>query len=318
VYVVHPADPARKTLAMGQNLAVLLPVAAVLVGVAVAGWLSSLLVGKLAAADPTRALPRRPVRETWGSLRQLTSNAPLFRAALGIAFFWFLASLANLNIDVFGNGDLGMRQQDIGILLGILVLGLGAGSVLAGFFSGDKVELGLVPLGAFGVALFAFLLYLTGTQATVEGTITTLEAFRLSGVWLFLLGVAAGLFDIPLEAFLQQRSPVKTRGTILAAGNFIAFTLMLGSAGLFYVLQDLLGLSASQILLVARLGTIPVMIYALVLLPQATIRFVVWLASHTVYRVRVFGRHYLPESGGALLLSNHVSWLDGIFLLMTS
>jgi acyl-[acyl-carrier-protein]-phospholipid O-acyltransferase/long-chain-fatty-acid--[acyl-carrier-protein] ligase len=105
---------------------------------------------------------------------------------------------------------------------------------------------------------------------------------------------------------------------VLAANNFISFSLMLLSGVLFWLLRDVLKLSASGIFLIAGLGTIPVVFYVLSLLPNATIRFVVWLTSCIFYRVRVRGRENLPATGGALLVANHVSWLDGILLLLTS
>ncbi|MBW3539997.1 MAG: MFS transporter, partial [Planctomycetes bacterium] len=292
--------------------------AAALVGTAVVGWGASLLIRRLVAADPARRFPTNPLVETWVNLRFLGRNVPLLRASLGIAFFWFLASLANQNINVFGESDLALEKSEIGVLLVVLVAGLGLGSVLAGLWSGGRVELGIVPLGAFGIVLSSVLLYVAGSSVEPGVEKSAQQAFWWSGVWLFSLGVSAGLFNIPLEAFLQHRSETETRGLVLAAANFIAFALMLVSAGLFYLMQEPLGFSASEIFLVTGLGTIPVLIYIVRLLPGATIRFLVWLASHTVYRVRVRGLENLPERGGALLVANHVSWIDGVMLLLAS
>jgi acyl-[acyl-carrier-protein]-phospholipid O-acyltransferase/long-chain-fatty-acid--[acyl-carrier-protein] ligase len=142
LYTMVPFENGRTTFAA------LLPASGALVGVAVAGWLVSLLIKRLPAADATRPLPPNPITETWRSLRLLSSNVVLLRTALGMAFFWFLASLANMNIDTFGNHELDLTQEDIGPLLGVLVLGVAIGSVLAGLWSRGRVELGIVPLGA--------------------------------------------------------------------------------------------------------------------------------------------------------------------------
>ena len=308
----------RSELAARPGLADIAAPAASLVGVAVIGWGASLLIRHLPIADPARRFPWNPVVETWQNLRFLGSHTALLRATLGIAFFWFLASLANQNINVFGARDLGLDKAGTGVLLVILVAGLGLGSVLAGLWSGGKVELGIVPLGAFGIVVSSWLLYVAGESVDPGVERSAQVAFWWSGVWLFTLGASAGLFNIPLEAFLQHRSETETRGIILAAANFVAFALMLVSAALFYLMQEPLGWSASQIFLAIAIGTIPVLAYIVRLLPGATIRFVVWLASHTVYRVRVRGRDNLPERGGALLVANHVSWIDGILLLMVS
>ncbi|GAB4149142.1 MAG: acyl-[ACP]--phospholipid O-acyltransferase [Planctomycetaceae bacterium] len=289
-----------------------------LLGVAILGLLTSFVISRVPAADPSRSWPGNPIREVTRQLGSLAGDIPMLRAALGIGFFWLLASLAQMNIDVYGNMELGLRPQDVGPLLGILVFGLGLGSVLAGWWSGGKVELGIVPLGGLGIAISACLLYWTGSHIHPESTATMQSAYYWSCVWMLFLGMSAGLFNVPLEAFLQHRSDPKMRGSILAASNFLSFTLILFSAGLFFVLRSQLELSASEIFLVAGMGTLPVAIYVVVLLPDATIRFLIWLATHSVYRVRVFGKSNVPETGGALLVANHVSWVDGILLLVTS
>lgn len=302
----------------GITMASLTPAAAALLGTALCGWLTSLAITRVPAADPERPLPPNPVAETWRSLKLLSANVVLLRTSLGIAFFWFLASLANMNIDTYGNNELDLTQKDIGPLLGILVLGVALGSVLAGLWSRGRVELGLVPLGALGISISALLMYLTGESIDPAVTATTKHAYGWSCAWLFTLGVSAGLFNVPLESFLQHRSEVRTRGAILAASNFVSFALMLLSGALFWFLRDMLELSASTIFLVAGLGTIPVVFYVLKLLPDATIRFVVWAVTSILYRVKVRGRENLPATGGALLVANHVSWLDGILLILTS
>ncbi|MCH8830433.1 MAG: MFS transporter, partial [Planctomycetes bacterium] len=188
----------RQTMTFSQ----LAPAIMALLAVAVLGWLASLLVGRVPAADPQRRFQTNPLRDTVRQLRLLKQNVPLLRAALGIGFFWMLASLAQMNIDVFGNEELGLEQREIGPLLGVLVIGLGTGSVLAGLWSGGKVELGIVPLGAIGIAVSTGLLYIAGSRIDPTSAATLQSAYFWSCVWLFLLGVSAGLFNIPLEAYL--------------------------------------------------------------------------------------------------------------------
>ena len=285
-----------------------------LIGVAVAGAVTSFGIRRLVPANPTIKFPFNAVTQTIRDLRTLAADGDMFRVALGIAFFWSLGSLLQVNIDQFGmEGDLEQRQ--LFPLLTALIVGVGLGSVLAGIWSGGKVELGIIPLGAAGITVSAILLY------TVQGDLrlpnddwTPMHVWAC--IWLFTMGVSAGLFDVPLAAYVQHRSPVEKRGAILAASNFLTFSGMAVIAVLFYYLKS--QYSAREIFLMVGLITLPVLIYVVWLIPQATIRFIVWLASHTVYRVRVFGRENLPETGGALLVANHVSWLDGIMLLIAS
>jgi acyl-[acyl-carrier-protein]-phospholipid O-acyltransferase/long-chain-fatty-acid--[acyl-carrier-protein] ligase len=272
-------------------------------GVAVVGWLTSLLITPFAAAAPDRVFPKRILTAAWSDLRQLFRHAGLFRVALGTAFFWSVASLAQLNVDALVIEQLGKSQTDVAAALACLAVGVGAGSILAGYLSGGKVELGLVPLGAGGVALFAMLLNFVS-----QGYL----------VWLFLLGASGGVFSVPLAAYMQDRSPSDSRGAILAAGNFLSFAGMLGVSGVFYVLHGAMKLDATTIFLATGVATLPVLLYVLLLLPWATARLAVWLLAHTVYRVRVENRAALPHEGAALVVANHVTWLDGLFLMISS
>jgi len=290
----------------------------VFTAVAVVGWFVSLGIRPLAAARPGFALPGNPVAETWQQLVQLGSNRALMRTALGIAFFYTLATLTQANIKLYGESVLRLNEQDIGPLMLALVIGVGLGSVLAGYWSGGRVELGIVPLGAIGVVVMSIALFATGSNVDPDRAFSVQTAYYLTLAWLVLLGAAAGLFDVPLEAYLQDRSPRESRGTILAASNFVSFAGILSTAGILYVMQNWLKLTPRQTFLIIGLGTIPIALYVILLLPQATLRFFVWLISHSTYRVHVYGREYLPETGGALLVANHVTWLDAVFIMISS
>lgn len=280
--------------------------------IAIVGWGISLGIKFMPAGDATRKIPWNPFAETVTSLKLLASDRPLLRAAMGIAFFWILASLAQMNVDQLGQQELKMQPHRIGVLGMMLVLGVGGGSVLAGRWSGGHVELGIVPLGAIGVVIWSMLLCLSGWW----GHSAPDYAFYAACISLCCLGASAGLFDIPLEAYLQQRSEPRQLGQVLSATNFMAFTGILLISGLYYWMIDIQKLSPSLVFLLAGLGTIPVAIYIIFLLPGATLRFVVWLASHTVYRVRIQGLENIPKTGPALLTPNHVTFIDGILLMI--
>ncbi|MDP6444556.1 MAG: acyl-[ACP]--phospholipid O-acyltransferase [Pirellulaceae bacterium] len=295
--------------------------AAVLLGISVVGFFFSLIVRKLKPANITRTFPWNAATQTFRDLQSLWSRRALFRVALGIVFFWAVGAFAQLNIDQFAFEGGAQGESDKTPLLAALVFGVGLGSVLAGVASRGRVELGILPLGAGGVAISAMLLF------TAQGPIIQPEGVSAGFIWasvlLCLLGVSAGLFSVPLEAYMQHNSPVEQRGSVLAAANFLVFSGVFVSAIAYYVLRlPLLSeeplMSARQIFLLTGVTTVPVLIYIVWLIPQATIRFLVWLASITVYRIRVYGRENLPAQGGAILTPNHVSWLDGVLLLLTS
>ncbi|MCA9185042.1 MAG: AMP-binding protein, partial [Planctomycetales bacterium] len=164
--------------------------------------------------------------------------------------------------------------------------------------------------------------------------------------WMVGLGVSAGLFHVPLEAYMQHRSPKKSRGAILAASNFLTFSGILLASVAFWVLRHPwpsggaipsadganavqggdgvvsagVGVlcSPQQVFLICALLTIPVLMYILWLIPQASLRFVVWLLSRIFYRIRIHGLENVPEEGPALIVPNHVSWLDGILVLLAT
>jgi acyl-[acyl-carrier-protein]-phospholipid O-acyltransferase / long-chain-fatty-acid--[acyl-carrier-protein] ligase len=297
--------------------------AVVVLAIAVVGLGVSLFIRHLPAAAPERRFPWNAPIQTWHDLRTLASNRPLLRAALGVVFFWSVGALAQLNVDQYAAEAGGVHETDKVPLLVALVIGVGLGSVLAGLLSRGRIELGILPLGAFGVAVSAMLMF------TAEGMILEPgEGISWGLAWalllLFVLGASAGLFSVPLEAFMQHRSPPRERGAVLSAMNFLVFLgILLSSLSFAGLRHPLPGSSeplfeAREIFLLAGLFTIPVFLYIIFLIPQASVRFLVWLASCTVYRIRVYGRVHLPEEGGALLVANHVSWLDGILLLLTS
>ncbi|MFP6669354.1 MAG: acyl-[ACP]--phospholipid O-acyltransferase, partial [Pirellulales bacterium] len=290
--------------------------AGVLITIAVLGTLASLLIEPLTPADPSRRAPN-PFKETISNLSLLFRNRPLFRAALGESFFWFLASLATSAITLLGDEVLGLSKTNTGLLAIALVVGVGIGSVLAGLMSGDKVELGLVPFGSLVIVASAFGIWSVTHDVDLA---TQAAATWPAAIWLSVLGLGAGFFIVPLVAFVQDRSDRQIRGTILAAANFVTFSMTIIAAITYYLMTnpDWLGWGAPTVFLAAGIGTIPILIYVIWLLPQATIRFFVWLASRTVYRVSVHGLNNLPRTGGAMLLANHMSFVDGVLLLVTS
>jgi acyl-[acyl-carrier-protein]-phospholipid O-acyltransferase / long-chain-fatty-acid--[acyl-carrier-protein] ligase len=301
--------------------------AIVLVGVAIIGLLTSLPINRLPPGNTDRTFPWDAPQQSWRDLKLLASSLPLFRVALGIAFFYGIGALAQINIDQLADEGGGVNASAKSPLLLALIAGVCAGSILAGLWSRDHVELGILPLGAFGVALNSLLLFTVPRQLFLPDAAMT-GGFIWASVLLFLLGISAGLFNVPLEAYLQDRSPRESRGRLLAASNFLTFSAVCVASFLFAAFRTPVTdaatqsarplLSPQQIFFIAGLFTIPVFFYIILLIPQASIRFFVWLGSLGVYRLEVYGRDNLPRHGGALLVPNHITWIDGILLMLTS
>ena len=283
---------------------------AALLGVATCGLITSLFIGKLRAANPARPFPWNQVGQTTSDLWELISKRSLFLAALGSTYFWMLGALSQINIDQFVTKHLCLFQSQVGPFLGVLTIGIGCGALLAGFVSRGRVELGLVAFGGLGIATASILLSIV-PGGSLEHPAVAGHYFGLA--LLFLMGLTAGVYDIPLQAFLQDRSPPESRGSLMAAYNFLTFAGMLLAAGIYWLLSSPLHLSSRAIFLVCGLTTLPVTFLIIRRLPFETAHLLTRMIVGCMYHVRVEGLENVP-TGGALVMSNHVSWADGILL----
>jgi acyl-[acyl-carrier-protein]-phospholipid O-acyltransferase/long-chain-fatty-acid--[acyl-carrier-protein] ligase len=285
--------------------------------VALIGTGGSLCIPWRPAADVTRRAEINPLPNLIRSMRALSADVRLYRTAWGIAFFFFMGALAQNNLDQFGPRTFGISKTETGFLLGTLIFGVGVGSLLAGYWSDGKVELGIVPLGAIGIILSSLAAWLSGILFT-PGIPAQQQWMYYCGIGsLFLLGTSAGLYNVPLESYLQFRSDPRTRGTVLSGSYFLSFSMGIVAA-IFLKLLLSFGLASREVFLVSGLLTIPVTAYLLYLLPDLTFRFLLWLLTHTIYRLKVVGRDNIPDKGGALIVANHVSFMDGILMLVST
>lgn len=303
-------------------------IAAALLGVAALGWAASLFIRRRPAGNPAAKLAWNFLSSTWHELKLLYQQPGLWRVALGIMFFWSLASLATVNIDQLVQEAGGTQQSHNNVFLAALSIGVGLGTLLAGYWSGKRVELGILPLGALGVILSCLCLYFCQGHfyEQVNGFTVQGAGFGIGGVLLFTLGASAGMFNLPLEAYLQTNSPRESRGSILAASNFLTFSGMILANGLFMLLRSPASaaldaaprFSAQEIFLICGIATMPVLGYILWLIPQACLRFVIWLLVKCVYRLRVFNADRIPAEGPALLAANHISFIDAVLVVLSS
>ena len=290
----------------------MIPVGATVLAIGVVGWLLSLGIRKLPVTDTTQTKSPNPIAETLTSFRQLRSDRRMYLAVLGIAFVWGASLLALMNTVRSGEADLRFTQQQIIWLAMLFLAGVGLGSILAGGMSRGHIELGIVALGAIGVAFWSIVLCLVDSDAT-----TFLgSAFTVTSAPLLMLGLSVGLFDIPFEAFLQQRAKPLGIGKVVSLTNLLAFSGMLAVAGLSHTLQIVLVVSPRFLFLLLGLGAMAVAVLIIWLLLGETIRFFCLLLSYTIYRVRVYGLENIPRTGGAMLAPNHVSFADSVLLMM--
>jgi len=271
----------------------------VVVIVALTGTALSLRIPRVPAAAPGRRIALNPWREIVAGLGTLRRNRVLWLTVIGISYFWFLGALLQLVMILFGGEVMGLRDRWIGILTTFAAVGIAAGSLAAGRLSGDKVELGLAPIGSIGMGVFALLLSRSG------------HSFALAAANLALVGFFGGLFAVPLNALLQQKSGDAEKGRLMATNNFLnTIAIMLASAAL-WLCRDIAGLRPDRIILLFGVLTLLASVYVLSIVPEFLVRFCLWLLTHTIYRIRIVGQEHVPARGGALLVCNHLSHVDG-------
>lgn len=275
----------------------------ILIGLALAGLAASLGVARVPAADPTRKFRLNFVGDLFAQLNLVRKNRPLALAFLGNTYFWFLGALLTLNLLFYAKLVLCVGDTQIALLNIALAMGIGVGSVAAGYASEGKIEHGLVPLGAFGLSL-------------VSTAVATREwALSVALAWMALLGFAGGFFIVPIAAILQHEPEASKKGEVLAAANWLSFVGIFLASGAHNLLAEQLRLSPPEIFLFGGGLTFLGAVFVLILSPYSLVRAVLWIATHTVYRVSVEGRENLPRRGGVLLVSNHVSFVDWLLLM---
>ena len=280
-----------------------LPVIGLLMTViAVLGALASVGITRVPPSGANKPLRLNPMHEVFAGLHKLRRDRPLWLTVIGISYFWFLGALVQINILFFGKELLHLDEFHIGLLGTFLALGIGAGSLSAGRLSGDHIELGLVPVGSIAMAICLALVGLSS------------QSYMYTCVSLALLGFSAGLFAVPLNATLQQRSGKEEKGQLIATNNFMNTIGIFLAAGVHWFFKDPLRFSPDTIILLTAAVTLVGTLTIFYLLPDYFVRSILWLLTHTLYRIRVVGTENLPLHGPALLISNHVSFVDAFMI----
>ncbi len=292
--------------------------AVVLVGVAIIGYLASRQVPKTEAVDPGLKIDWNAWKETWRIVSYAREEKSVFLSILGISWFWFFGSALTIQIPAYTADILNGNESVVTSLLVAFAVGVGLGSLLCERMSGHRIELGLVPFGSIGMSLFAVDLYFAQPEASTAAASTIGEFLGRDGSWrilmdLALLGAFGGFYSVPLYALIQQRSKRQHLSRIIAANNIINSLLMVAAAIVsIVVLQS--GLSIPQLFLVVAALNAVVAIYIYSLLPEFLMRFLAWLTINIVYRVRPTGLSNIPRDGPAVVVCNHVSFMDPIIL----
>ncbi len=306
----------ERLLGVGQLGAAL--VCVTLLAVATAGYLASRRIPPAAPVAPELSINWNPVTETWRGMLNARGNVAVFNSILGVSWFWFLGATYLAQLPNFTRLDLGGDAAVYTLLLATFSVGIGTGSLLCERLSGGHIEIGLVPLGAIGLSVFGVDLYAAGTLAPAAELRSPAEFLALAGGWRVLLDVAllgmfGGFYIVPLYALIQTRSAPSHRSRVIASNNILNACFMVVSALVAITLLRA-GLDIPQLFLVVAVMNAAVAIYIFRLVPEFLLRFLIWVLIHSVYRVDKRGLDNIPASGPALLVCNHVSFVDALVI----
>lgn len=247
-------------------------------------------------------LPTEIIRTIW-SIRH---DRDLMLAVTGQAYFMFVGAFVQLNLIGYGMQEMGLAEAHSGYLFLAAALGIGIGSILAAKLSGRDVEFGIVPIGAIGLTVSLALLH--AVPASLVSCVIIVTA----------LGISAGLFSLPLQTFIQFKADPAKRGEVLAAASFVNWVAILGASALTWLFSGPMGLRSAQGFSTVAVITLICTLVSFWALPDFLLRFIALAAMRICYRLRIIGGENLPTEGAALLIPNHVTWLDALLLTATN
>ena len=294
-------------------------IAAVAILVAVVGYLASRGIPAAPPPSPGLHINLNPLTQTWRSMAFAREDRSVFLAIIGISWFWLYGALLLAQFPAYAKGVMGGDETLVTLMLAIFTVGIGTGSMLCDKFSGRHVEVGLVPFGAIGLALFGLDLALaspsaySGAPQSIGLVLSSFATWRVL-FDLLAIGFFGGFYIVPLYVLMQSRSAPEHRARIIAANNILnALFMVIGALaaatllGLGMSIPALFGLAAGFNALVAW--------YVCRQVPEQFVRFLASLLIHAVYRLDKQGLDNIPDTGPAVLICNHVSFVDPVVVM---
>jgi 1-acyl-sn-glycerol-3-phosphate acyltransferase len=286
--------------------------------VALLGYWVSRSIPALAAAAPELQISFNIFSQTRNILRDARENRTVFYSIMGISWFWFIGITYITQLPNYVRYELAGDEQVYVLLLAMFSIGIGAGSFLCERMSGRIVEIGLVPIGALGLTLFGVDIFFN-QSANTSGVliepiafVTDINNLRLI-LDILMLGVSGGIYIVPLYALVQQRSNEKKRSRIIAANNMLnALFMVVAALYGFFALSN--GIDIPSLFLIMAIMNAAIVLFIFTLVPEFIMRLIIWLVIHIAYRVDKTGLDKIPDSGPAVLICNHVSFVDALIL----
>ncbi|NZA25530.1 MFS transporter [Luteimonas sp. SJ-92] len=297
--------------------------AASVVALAVAGNLVARTIPRVDAGAPELKVRWNPIPESWAIWKLTRRQLAVRNAILGVSWFWFVGTVLTAQLPTYAEINLGAPERSTSLYIFALALfsvGVGIGSLLCEKLSMRTVEIGLVPLGAFGMSACMLDLYLARSGAAPATGLAIAEFLAAHGGWriaadLTGIGFFAGLFIVPLFALIQSRTPRGELSRVIAGLNIQNAAFIVAAAVLGVAVQRLLGWSIPQVFLALAIANAVVAIYIFTIVPEFLMRLLSWMLVRALYRLRVHGvEEYVPDEGPGLIVCNHVSYMDALIL----
>ena len=295
---------------------------------AIIGYWASRSIPSLTAAAPELKISFNIISQTRNIMRDARQNRTVFYSIMGISWFWFIGITYVTQLPNYVRYELGGNEQVYILLLAMFSIGIGAGSFLCERLSGRIVELGLVPMGALGLTVFGADIYFAQSvvsgaplihNALINSALISPMTFITSGNSLrvmfdiVMLGISGGIYIVPLYALVQQRSDEKKRSRIIAANNVLNALFMV-AASLYGLFALSAGVSIPMLFLIMALMNAAIALFIFKRVPEFIMRLVIWLLVHSIYRVKKIDLDKIPDTGPAVLVCNHASFVDALIL----
>jgi 1-acyl-sn-glycerol-3-phosphate acyltransferase len=298
---------------------------ACVIALAVAGNLVSRSIPPAGAAAPALRINWNPVPETAAVMRLMRKQLAVRNAVLGVSWFWFVGTVFATQLPDYAVAYLGGGNTLYVFALALFSIGTGTGSMLCEKLSARTVEIGLVPLGAFGMSVFLFDLYFArsgvATAAGLAGAGLDVAGFlRADGSWRIVfdlvgIGLFTGFFVVPLFALIQSRTPKDELSRVIGALNIQNSGFVVASSVLCLLLRQWAHWTIPQLFLALAIANTLVAVWIFTIVPEFLMRFLSWVLVRTLYRLRVRGvEANVPDDGAAVLACNHVSYMDALIL----
>jgi len=293
--------------------------ATAVIALAVCGNIVARMIPKVDAGAPELKINWNPLPESLAVLRMARKQKAVRNAILGVSWFWFVGTVLTSQLPTYAITHLGGEPTLYIFALALFSIGTGAGSLLCEKLSGRTVEIGLVPLGAFGMTGFLLDLYFARAgEATAQG-LSVLQFMREAGsirivIDLLGIGLFTGFFVVPLFALIQSRTPKAEMSRVFAALNIQNSGFIVAAAGVGLAAHAA-GVTIPQLFLGLAIANALVAVYIFTIVPEFLMRFLSWLMVRTLYRLRPHGiEAHVPDEGAALIVCNHVSYMDALIL----